>query len=194
MTPSPASPVTLRAVTENDLEMLREHRNRPDTRVWLGDSREITAEAQRDWFDSGMAQHTQIAVCDGVDVGLARVTHAPRSSARTALLPPSASVTSAWVGADVFHAHRGRGFGHRIFEAACDAAITCGARRLTLQVFLENAPALRVYQRAGFTFVADEPVRIYCRSTLLHAAGLLDVVRRAPTGLLHYEMMTKEVR
>ena len=46
--------------------------------------------------------------------------------------------------------HQGRGVGRALVEAAVDAARERGARRLTLRVLAENAPARRLYQACGF--------------------------------------------
>lgn len=180
------SEITLRAVDADDLEMLRVHRNRPDTRCWLGNAREISEEAQREWFRlrpmNPTALHgVQIAMCSGVPVGLVRT------------LPQvvnSQWLYSQWsVGADVFYEHRGEGFGHRVFAAACSYAIAKGARTLLLQVFLENEKAMRIYEKAGFVVDPNEPVTVFCR-TMPISAAFRDYTERK---ILHYVTMTKEV-
>lgn len=153
--------------------MLREHRNREDTRRYLGNPNPISAEAQLAWFRSGGSQWHFIATAAVVDtdrfgvmthrladVGLARVRVDPATS-------------SAEVGCDVFSGYRFRGLGHKVFAAACRKAEEHGAVRLTLQVFLENEPAVRIYHRAGFREVPDHPVEVYCRDgKILHYVAM----------------------
>ena len=169
--------VHLRGITEDDLEMLREHRNRPDTRVWLGHSKEISSGEQQVWWSR--AKESKSAVFQiasdkktGLDVGLVRVS--------------DVSFGDACVGADVFAAHRGNGYGHAVFSAACDLAAYLGASRLWLKVFTENEPAVRVYKRAGFAFDPDSPVELYYRPSLRTAM-------RYPTAgdFLHYATMRR---
>ncbi len=174
--------ITLRPIVEADLEMLREHRNRPDTRVWLGDAREVSAKDQQDWFNVltwraekklPLCDEYLIARDDGNDVGLVRMTHC--------------TPTSVCVGADVFHAYRGRGLGHKVFAAACEHDHRLGVRELWLWVFLENHAAMCVYRAAGFVVDPNTPVETYFRGELLNALG-----RNGSTfGLLHYVKMTR---
>lgn len=45
---------------------------------------------------------------------------------------------------------RGQGTGRALVDAACAEALRQGARRITLRVLAGNAPARRLYERAGF--------------------------------------------
>jgi GNAT superfamily N-acetyltransferase len=51
----------------------------------------------------------------------------------------------------------GRGVGTALVEAVADAARQAGCRRLWLITTNDNLPALRFYQRRGFTLVALHP-------------------------------------
>lgn len=167
--------ITLRDITESDLEMLREHRNRVDTRVWLGNADEVSAKEQRAWFSVNKQWNEKgVRICeytiardtgDGVDIGLARLTNIASGS--------------ACVGADVFARYRGRKLGHDVFAAACARATELGASQLWLKVFIENVAAVRIYKKAGFIIDPNVPVDVYCRSDL--AGG----------GLLHYVTMRR---
>ena len=53
-------------------------------------------------------------------------------------------------GLAVAPAHRGRGIGRALIEAAVDAARERGARRITLRVLAPNAPARALYEACGF--------------------------------------------
>ena len=51
-------------------------------------------------------------------------------------------------------AHRGRGLGREMLEAALDEARERGAARVWLEVRVSNQAAIALYQRSGFTIVA----------------------------------------
>ncbi len=156
--------ITLRDVHEDDLEMLREHRNRWDTRCWLGDANPITPEAQRSWWAllRERAAGYKIACVSAYDVGLVRVRKAPPLSSSGGSMVGLGDLYS--VGSDVFAAHRGFGHGRYVFDAACALARELGARELWLKVFVENARAVRIYTQAGFTFAPNMPVDVHCRT------------------------------
>jgi ribosomal-protein-alanine N-acetyltransferase len=52
---------------------------------------------------------------------------------------------------------RGRGLGKSLLAAAVAAARSWGSSKLTLEVSAANAPALRLYERAGFRIVGRRP-------------------------------------
>lgn len=133
-------PYQLRDVSEGDLEVLRRHRNRLDTRCWLGDDREVSQEQQAAWWASsaGAGYHVVTAHAGLAIVGLVRVT--------------DVSDGAACVGGDVLAWYRGAGLGHAVFDLACAQARLLGAHDLWLKVFLQNTAAVKIYLRAGFSF------------------------------------------
>jgi [ribosomal protein S18]-alanine N-acetyltransferase len=50
--------------------------------------------------------------------------------------------------------HRGRGIAGRLVEACLESCRNRGIRRIFLEVNERNAPAIRVYERAGFSTIA----------------------------------------
>ncbi|MFI2611097.1 GNAT family N-acetyltransferase [Kitasatospora sp. NPDC018619] len=83
-----------------------------------------------------------LAVLDGRIVGYVRqVPATPLASNRHVRQIQGLAVDAAV---------RGRGVGRRLVEAACAAARSAGARRLTLRVLGWNAPARRLYESCGF--------------------------------------------
>jgi ribosomal-protein-alanine N-acetyltransferase len=52
---------------------------------------------------------------------------------------------------------RGRGAGTALLEHVLQAGASRGADRATLEVRRSNAPALRLYERLGFTVAATRP-------------------------------------
>lgn len=55
------------------------------------------------------------------------------------------------LGMGVVAAHRGRGIGRRLIEAALQAAQSAKFHRVELEVFGNNAAAIALYERVGFT-------------------------------------------
>jgi ribosomal protein S18 acetylase RimI-like enzyme len=89
------------------------------------------------------------AECDGEPCGLAWV-RLDQDTAETAHL------YQMWVAA----AHRRRGVGRSLVDAAADWARQMGARRLELDVTCNNEAAVRLYEGAGFaTFGEPRPLR-----------------------------------
>ncbi|MCU0454465.1 MAG: GNAT family N-acetyltransferase [Bacteroidetes bacterium] len=57
---------------------------------------------------------------------------------------------SGRLGMGLLPAYRGRGLGRRLLESALAAAKLIGLKRIELQVFASNGPAIKLYERAGF--------------------------------------------
>jgi len=57
----------------------------------------------------------------------------------------------------VAHGARGRGVGEALLAAVEDAALHRGARRMRLEVRHDNAAAMRLYERRGYTRFAERP-------------------------------------
>jgi RimJ/RimL family protein N-acetyltransferase len=54
-------------------------------------------------------------------------------------------------------AHRGRGLAHPMLSSALAYARDAGLTTLELHVFKDNTPAIRTYERLGFTITGDAP-------------------------------------
>jgi ribosomal protein S18 acetylase RimI-like enzyme len=95
---------------------------------------------------------TDLPLCaevDGVVAGMAWARIDPAA-------PQTAHVYQMWVEP----AHRGRGIGRALLEAAIAWAPTRGARRVTLGVTCGNTAASRLYAAAGFMPIGEpEPLR-----------------------------------
>jgi len=57
----------------------------------------------------------------------------------------------------VAHDARGRGVGEALLAAVEQAALRRGARRMRLEVRQDNAAAMRLYERGGYTQFAQRP-------------------------------------
>lgn len=57
---------------------------------------------------------------------------------------------SGRLGMGLLPPYRGHGIGRRLLDSALAAAKVRGLRRVELQVFASNEPAIRLYERAGF--------------------------------------------
>lgn len=58
-------------------------------------------------------------------------------------------------GMGVAPAHRGRGLGEAVMRAVLDSARAAGVTRVQLEVLVQNAAALRLYERLGFRHLRD---------------------------------------
>ena len=138
-----AETIVFREIREGDLDLLQQHRNDPGTRTWLEDDREVSAAQQLHWFRNGGSANLRIAMAADAAVGLARLSH-------------DAATHVSMVGLDIFKPFRGRGLAKPVFRHTCEKAIAAGARCLTLWVFGDNLPAVRVYRAEGFVLDANE--------------------------------------
>src|SRR5947209_3749112 len=125
---------------------------RPSTEFPLGGLAELFTAAYEDYFvpfkvdeqalgfmvdafDLDLAE-SLVTVEDGTPVGLANLG---RRGERT------------WVGGvGVVPARRGAGIGEQLMRGLCDRARGAGAREMVLEVIVENAPAIALYQKLGF--------------------------------------------
>ena len=101
----------------------------------------VSGEAVRKFLESPTEGRTGIvAVLDGKIVGTADVT---RDKGRRDHV--------GHIGISVHDDFHGRGIGSRLISALVDTADNwLGLRRLELQVYVDNAPAIRLYKRFGF--------------------------------------------
>ncbi len=61
----------------------------------------------------------------------------------------------------VFEEGQNQGLGSQLMAAAEDQAWANGFAKMSLQVYAQNASAVRLYQRLGYVHVASEPVRLH---------------------------------
>jgi RimJ/RimL family protein N-acetyltransferase len=108
----------------------------PSTRKWLEDERKISKSQQKIWFGARGHDCFQIVEDDiGVPIGLARIKQCSQRE---------------WqIGLDLFAKHRGRGLGKIVFEQIVKG-VNDSAQLLSLWVFADNIPAVRVYEASGF--------------------------------------------
>ncbi|MBA3307258.1 MAG: GNAT family N-acetyltransferase [Chloroflexi bacterium] len=153
----PAMDVCVRRITAADGPLLRELRlrslseapeafgqsladaaARPDAE-WRAEAKAASQGDRRAWFiahDAGADRTTS--------VGVVLVRRRP---------PDVALVFSMWVDPQV----RRGGVGRVLIRAATDWAASWGADRVVLWVVAGNEPAIRFYQRLGFTLVDSGP-------------------------------------
>jgi ribosomal protein S18 acetylase RimI-like enzyme len=68
-----------------------------------------------------------------------------------------ASGVSAWIfDISVDQGHRGKGHGRALLDALHDAARALGATSMTLNVFGDNATAIRLYESSGYAVTAQQ--------------------------------------
>lgn len=96
------------------------------------------------WEEQVQKLATFVAVVDGHDVGVARgAEHGPRDERE---------LISMWVAPSA----RRRHIGALLIESVADWATAEGARALVLEVVAVNAPAVAMYERAGFVSLEGE--------------------------------------
>ncbi|BAJ28042.1 MULTISPECIES: GNAT family N-acetyltransferase [Kitasatospora] len=147
MTAMPSNDVIIRPALDEDERAIRA----VDHAIWSPVS-EVAPRSREDApvFDrSHTPDQYLLAELDGRVVGYVR-------QVREIPLPSNAHVRQIQ-GLGVLPEARGRGVGDALLTAACAAARTAGARRITLRVLGPNAPARRLYERNGFEVLGVLP-------------------------------------
>ncbi len=96
----------------------------------------------RDFVLGGLARGSihLVATQSGEVVGWCDITRHPRPS----------RAHRGTLGMGLVPEARGQGFGRRLVEAALDLAWAASLTRVELDVYCDNAPAIRLYERVGF--------------------------------------------
>ena len=148
--------VRLRPMTQDEYDAWREQSVR-DYAADIAKSRDLDpaaalAHSERDFAEllpDGLASkdmHLWTAVAGDEPVGMGWIE-----------LRQRASGTSAWINdISVDADHRGRGLGRGLLDALHDAARDLGARSMALNVFGDNATAIRLYETSGYVVTAQQ--------------------------------------
>ncbi|WP_033219666.1 GNAT family N-acetyltransferase [Kitasatospora phosalacinea] len=147
MTRMPSNDVIIRPARDEDERAIRA----VDHAVWspLGEVAPRGPEDAPVFDEAHRPGQYLLAELDGRVVGYVR-------QAREIPLPSNAHVRQIQ-GLGVLPEARGRRIGEALVAAACEAARAEGARRMTLRVLSHNAPARRLYERAGFQVLGVLP-------------------------------------
>ena len=127
--------IQFRPITVSDLELLRNHRNKPSTRKWLENESLINEENQKLWFKKGHHSDFLIIKKQDNDVGLARIKKIDADHVQ--------------IGMDLFENYRGKGIASDCFQALINKQPQ-EVKVFELWVFQDNEPALAIYKKAGF--------------------------------------------
>ncbi|MCD2441785.1 GNAT family N-acetyltransferase [Agromyces sp. SYSU K20354] len=147
--PRTAGSLELRAPTSDDLDQVLVWRNDPDVVRWLLRTTVDPEKFRAAWLDSidDPAQHTAVAVLDGVVVGTGSL------DVRDGIGQFDGDV---WRGAEgllgylIDPAHAGRGHATTIARALLEIAFTdLGLRRVVAECFADNVASWRVMEKLG---------------------------------------------
>lgn len=168
--------VRLRAIDEGDLPLLMQWRNDPQTAPHFFHSGPLSPARQRRWFEAFLSRDDEEywigERCEGGvplgTIGLARIDRRHRRAELGRVL--------------VAPEHRRRGYAREMCRLAVEYAFEeLDLRRVWLEVFADNEPAVRLYRELGF--VEEGRLRQHVvqdgRARDVLVFGLL---RRSPAG------------
>ncbi len=132
------------SLEREDIESLRLMRNDPTTRHWLTDTSIISKEAQEKWFDKLYDDDSRLylAIKNNKEqfVGVLRSDQWDRIN------------HSVRIGLDIHPDFRGKGLGTEAFEGFINYLFgELGMHRIWLLVAENNAVAIKLYARLGFS-------------------------------------------
>ncbi|WP_321781623.1 GNAT family N-acetyltransferase [Paraburkholderia sp. J94] len=169
-----AKALRVRAAEVDDADAMAALMNLPGVRPGTLSHGYRTGEAVRAWLASQKADSmTVVAEYEGQIVGQSELRAHDGRRAHCGSL-----------GISVHDAYHGRGVGSLLLAALLDAADNAfGLRRIELQVFADNAPALALYRKFGFEVEAcarADAIRDGALHDVLHMARLVDAPAFAP--------------
>ncbi|GEM_PF-4037618 len=139
--------LTLRAAEMRDCRRILAWANDPATRVNSFTSRPIGYAEHRCWFEAALASDQRwlyIAQVKQIPVGLVRLDQ------------EYAGAEVAEVGINVAPRHRRKGLSDPILRQIRRIAGARGIHTLVARIRAENEVSIRVFERAGYRFVAEE--------------------------------------
>lgn len=170
--------LTLRRLTEADIETVRQKRNSAEIQRFMAWRGHITQEMQREWFRSidNPRNYYFLLYADGQEpVGLFNLKDIDR---RTATAEKGSMIWDT--------AMRGHLIGTRATMVMLDFAFEClNLRRLIAHVLPENARSLAMYRKFGFrtpTPTADEATVCCTLSRQRYAAHRPEIVAQIEQG------------
>lgn len=158
----------LRQLECSDLELVLLWRNDPEIRKWFFNGGTVSWEQHRSWYARYLENETDIAfMAEDVSdlhepVGVAalyRIDAARRTAEFGRLMIGNARA-------------KGKGFGLEVVNAICGFGFgQAGLEEIYLEVFQNNAAAIKIYEKAGFQPVSAKstehgPVRIMALRSL----------------------------
>ena len=142
--------VALKPISENELESLRTWRNEPKNTRFLRQIPYITPEMQKKWYESYLANADEMTFAIYETQELCR---AVGSLSLYDFEGECAEFGKILIGDDEAH---GKKIGLNATVAVLKIAFTyLSLSRVTLNVYKDNIPAVRVYEKAGFKVVCE---------------------------------------
>jgi UDP-2,4-diacetamido-2,4,6-trideoxy-beta-L-altropyranose hydrolase len=143
---SPKRGLELRPAAQNDVRLLWQWRNDPETRARSRDSHEVPWDTHVVWFAKRLADPDTVmlmGLSGGRPVGVVRFDRRADGSAEV-------SITLA-------SEYRGRGLGRNLLQRGCEYVVQTGfAQVLDADVKADNAVSQRLFEGCGFRMAAGD--------------------------------------
>lgn len=145
--------IILKPFTQEDIEPLRLLRNKPHNRRWFVYADEISADAQKQWFEQYKA------AADDVMFSVTRSAQPDQFIGAVALYHIDQNNGSAEFGRILIDSENVKEKGLGLDATLCVLKIgfgQMGLERVYLEVFSDNMRAIRLYEKAGFTKTGED--------------------------------------
>lgn len=145
--------VCITPLYEQDIEALRQLRNRIDNRKWFINSNEIDKECQIKWFENYKIKKNEYMF------SIHPISQQDRFIGAVALYGINKESKTAEFGRLIIDKEsvEEKGLGYDATMCACSIGFEqLGLNKILLEVFEENISAIKTYQKAGFDFINSD--------------------------------------
>lgn len=138
--------IILRSINEDDLELIRSWRNQENIRKWFFDSSIIAEEKQAVWFSNYLNRDNDLMCMieykkTGNMIGTAALYNID-------FIEGNAEFGRVMIGVE---SARSKGLAVQVTKELCNFGFNeIGLKKIYLNIFKDNIPALKAYERAGF--------------------------------------------
>lgn len=144
--------INIKKANRDDFVFINKTRNIESTRKWLENNKFISLESTLEWFDK-TAPDWYVVYCDDIKVGYIRISDDTEKS--------------ICIGCDIHPDHRRKGIAFQAYQILINQLIDKGYVNIWLDVFENNIPAIKLYEKLNFKKVCKRKVNNETYTTMV---------------------------